>query len=459
MNLKGITILLTSFCAASFVSAQKVNDTTTPLHLMKPEYPVKYGVPERKEVETKLIKIYNYLESSTPAKLVDKTSGNEITDYSKVNENSIIQVGDFRLNSYEWGVTYVGMLLASKQTNDLKYVAYAINRLNFLSKALNAFNNFEKKNPEANYALLRSVHPHALDDCGAICTAMLKASIAGKINSLDEVIRNYINFISEKQFRLSDGTLARNRPQQNTLWLDDMFMGIPALAWMGKYSGETKYFDEAARQVRLFAKRMFVPEKGLFMHGWVQEMDPHPAFFWGRANGWAILTLVEVLDALPSDHPAYPEIMSLMKAHLKGLAGLQSSSGFWHQLLDRNDTYLETSATAIYTYCFAHAVNNGWVDPRAYGPVALLGWNAVATKITDEGFVQGTCVGTGMGFDPAYYSYRPVNVYAAHGYGPALLAGAEIIELIKKHYPKMNDSAVQFYDKAIETEAPIFEVK
>ena len=41
---------------------------------------------------------------------------------------------------------------------------------------------------------------------------------------------------------------------------------------------------------------MFVPEKGLFMHGWVQDITEHPAFFWGRANGWAIMTLAETLE-------------------------------------------------------------------------------------------------------------------------------------------------------------------
>ncbi|MBQ5915764.1 MAG: glycoside hydrolase family 88 protein, partial [Lachnospiraceae bacterium] len=101
-----------------------------------------------------------------------------------------------------------------------------------------------------------------------------------------------------------------------------------------------------SRQILLFAEKMFVPEKGLFRHGWVEAMDPHPAFFWGRANGWAILTLCEVLDVLPDNHPKRQDILSLLKAHVKGLATLQHHDGFWHQLLDRNDTYLETSATA-----------------------------------------------------------------------------------------------------------------
>ena len=70
-----------------------------------------------------------------------------------------------------------------------------------------------------------------------------------------------------------------------------------------------------------------------------------------------------------------------------------------------------------------------------------------ATAVNEKGQVEGTCVGTGMGFDPAFYYYRPVNVFAAHGYGPVLLAGAEMIQLLKKNAFKINDSSLQFYSE------------
>jgi rhamnogalacturonyl hydrolase YesR len=151
---------------------------------------------------------------------------------------------------------------------------------------------------------------------------------------------------------------------------------------------------------------------------------------------------VELLDVLPKEHPGYDQVLALIKAHIKGLAQLQSGEGFWHQLLDREDSYLETSATAIYTYSIAKAINNGWIDKQSYGSRAILAWNAVNTKVNQNGQVEGTCVGTGMAFDPAFYYYRPVNVFAAHGYGPVLLAGAEIIQLIKNSKLKIGDSAL-----------------
>jgi unsaturated rhamnogalacturonyl hydrolase len=63
--------------------------------------------------------------------------------------------------------------------------------------------------------------------------------------------------------------------------------------------------------------------------------------------------------------------------------------------------------------------------------------------VNSTGQVEGTCVGTGMAFDPAFYYYRPTNNFAAHGYGPVLLAGAEIINLLKNYSFIINDSSIQ----------------
>ncbi len=440
--------LLVLLTATAQQTSPKANDTTTPLHLLQPDYPVPYGQPKPDGVAAVLSRVYTYLEASTPTQLIDKQTTKPVTDLTKFNPNAIIKPGDFRLTSYEWGVTYAGMLLASEATGDARYADYTNKRLTFLTTLIPYFRDQVMASPTTNTALRAMLAPHALDDAGAMCVAMIKASRAGGVNvDLRPQIDTYINYITKKEHRLADGTLARNRPQPNTLWLDDLFMSVPALAQMGKLTGDPMYYDEAVKQVLQFSTRMFNKEKGLYMHGWVEGMSVHPEFHWARANGWAIMTNVELLDVLPETHPGRPAVLELLRAHAKGLAACQSGSGFWHQLLDRNDSYLETSATAIYTYALARAINRGWLDPLAYAPMTLLGWNAVATKVTANGQVEGTCVGTGMGFDPAFYYHRPVNTYAAHGYGPVLLAGAEVINLLKKKTFEINDSSLQLTEK------------
>lgn len=428
------------------LATAQVNDVTTPLHALQPDYAHGYGMPKEQDIEQVLTRIYDYLVQVTPAQLIDKRTNQPIAHLSLVDEYSIMKPGDFRLTSYEWGVTYAGMLLASEQTGNPKYAGYVTERLNFLSNALMAFAAFEKKNPGKDFQLIRTLHPEALDDCGAIGAAMIKAVKAKKAQVAEEVLGNLIQHVRKGQFRLSDGTLARNRPMPNALWLDDLFMSIPALAQMGSYRSDPAYFDDAVAQVRHFSSRMFNYDKGLFMHGWIQDMDEHPEFRWARANGWALMAMIELLDVLPQEHASRSQVLDILRCHIRGLANYQDGTGFWHQLIDRNETYLETSATAIFTYCIARAINLGYVDAKVYGPMVCLAWHAVASKVNQKGQVEGTCVGTGMGFDPAFYTYRPVNVYAAHGYGPVLLAGAEMIKLVKTHDIRLNDSATILYE-------------
>ena len=455
-------ILFWSFliCGSTWLTihAQQVNDNNTPLHLMKPQYRVGYGVPTAENVKKTMDRILRYINSETPAMLVDKKTGQEVKRLQDINGETQLKQGGFRLTSYEWGVTYSGVLAAYEATGDETYRDYVRKRHQLLADIVPFFKKVYRENIQIDGNVRRVIDPHALDDAGAVCCSMIKAELKGVSakNSLMPLIDNYCDYIMNKEYRLNDGTFARLRPQKNTVWLDDMFMGIPALAYMGKLTGECRYYDEAACQVVQFASRMWVEEQGLFRHGWVEDMDPHPAFFWGRANGWAILTMCEVLDVLPADHPQRPAILDLLRKHAAGLACRQHHDGFWHQLLDRSDTYLETSATAIYTYSIAHAVDKGWLDAKTFGPVALLGWHAVSSAVNSIGQVEGVCVGTGMAFDAAFYAYRPVHVMAAHGYGPVIWAGAEIIRLLRQQHPKMNDSAVHFYDDDVPTDEPIF---
>jgi unsaturated rhamnogalacturonyl hydrolase len=437
-----VAMLFPLACAAQTAPA-KPNDVTAPLHAMQPDYPTPYGKPEVASIVKVLQRVYDYLDAATPARVINKVTKAEVTDFSKLDDNSIFAPGDFRLTSYEWGVTYAGMLNAGAATGDQRFTDYTNKRLKLIADlAAPSLARF-KADPKALSPIRGLLEPRALDDTGAVCAAMVKATRGGIKGDLKALIEICDNFITKKEHRLADGTLARLRPQPDTIWLDDLFMSVPALAQLGKLTGDSKYYDESVRQVRQFSQRMFNKEKGIYMHGWVQGMSAHPQFHWARANGWAVMTMVELLEVLPKEHPGYQEVVSQLRAHVAGLASYQDGTGLWHQLLDRPDSYLETSATAIYAYSMARAINRGYIDKKAYAPVVMLAWNAVATKVNAKGQVEGVCVGTGMGFDPAFYYYRPVNVYAAHGYGPVLLAGAEVIELVKKNAFEINDSSLQ----------------
>ncbi len=425
------------------------------LHALDVHYPTPYRAMDAAEVKAVLDRVFDYLDKVTPAEVIDQRTGAPVTDLSTPNANAVLKPGDFRLTSYEWGVTYTGMLAAGAATGDRRYTDYALKRHELLSRLTKTYLPVVQADRAHAAAPIKSfLNPHALDDAGALCQSFLKAKLEGSPVDYSQMIPVCGDFVTKKEYRLKDGTLARGgpdgrggvkmRPLPDTLWLDDMFMGVPTIAYLGKATGDTRYYDDAARQVLQFSKRMFNRNLGIYMHGYVEGLRDHPEMHWARANGWAVMSMVEVLEVLPKTHKDYKAVLEQLRAHVKGLAGYQTKDGFWHQLIDRNDTYQETSATAIYTYAIARAVNRGYVDAQAYGPMANLAWNAVASRVQPNGQIEGICVGTGMAFDPAFYAYRPTSVKAAHGYGPTLLAGAEIIAMNRKFKFGLNDSGLMY---------------
>lgn len=431
--------VLSTFVAASAAIAQST----------QPDYPTPYEPASAQSIQTTLERVHAYLEQASPIRVVDGATGAVVSDLKKLPANVALDRTDLLILTYEWGVTYSGMLLAAEVTSDARYRKYTQDRL----AAIAAVAAHAKKHlaadgsvPQVEHGVsLRSIlKPRHLDDSGSMCAAMIKAHRAGLGNDLRPWIDNYVSYISTKQFRLADGTLARNRPLPASLWLDDLYMSVPCLAQAGKLTGEVRYFDDAARQILQFADRMFVQERGLFRHGWVQDMQPHPVFPWARANGWAILAMVELLEVLPENHPKRAQILDLYRAHAAALTAAQGHAGLWHQLLDRRESYEETSASAMFVFALARGINRGWLDARAFGPAVSVGWNAVATKVNAQGQVEGTCVGTGMGWDPMFYMYRPVHVLAAHGYGPLFLAGAEMLVLLRSQTDITMHGGLQF---------------
>lgn len=453
-------LLLLAACAALPCMAQtvkadeEINDAVTPLHLLKPDYVTPYAQLTPAEIKAVVDRVFNYIDAVTPAKILDK-DGREVTDFRKpLPQGCHLNQGTYRLTSYEWGVMYDALLDAAKITGDKRYADYVASRLGLLAQAAPAFKNIY----DADGQMRMVCNPVTLDDAGAMSAAWMRAQMAFPQLKLQDVIERYWHIVETAPILLYDGTVARNRPHYSSVWLDDMFMALPSLATRAQYKNDPAQLDRAAGIALGFLKRMWMPEKKLFRHGYVEGMAHEPAMTWGRANGWGILTLAQLLDALPEKHPARPQLLSVFRQHAEGLAATQGINGFWHQLLDRPETYEETSATAIFAYALAHGINQGWLDAETYGPVAQLAWEATASKVNKKGEVEGVCVGTGMGFEPQYYAYRPVSVKAAHGYGLVIWAGAEMIRLVGQQHARLNDSAIHYYrqDPGDTTGEPIF---
>jgi rhamnogalacturonyl hydrolase YesR len=202
-------------------------------------------------------------------------------------------------------------------------------------------------------------------------------------------------------------------------------MGGVFLVRYGLYTHDLRYIDDAARNI-ISQAALEQDSDGLWFHGYFGNTKMHAPFKWARGNGWVTVTLAETLSAMPDNHPLRPQLLSILKKQVDGLRPLQAPSGMWRQVLDKPELWEETSATAMFAYGIARAVNRGWL-PASDMAMARRAFAGVAKNVTPEGKVQNTCAGTNIGTTLEFYINRPRPDDDPHGRGPTLLAGTEIL--------------------------------
>ncbi len=387
--------------------------------------------------EQVLTRVGNYVIAQTSNLVIDKTTNAVIAnlDTMSVNKNAVYKSA-FNDWVYPNGVMLYGMMRAGEI--DAAYQKFLNYGLNNFSLVFNNYTYFKKlyasyKITSGNncYKLYRM---SSLDDCGAMGAALIEAynlSTAKNSNWL-QTINAIANYISTGQIRLSDGTLYRIGPSKATIWGDDLYMSVPCIIRMGELTGEKKYYEDAVKQVLQFYKRLLQPDRGITHHGYYADSLKPSLAYWGRANGWMMVAAIEAYGKLPATQNNRDSVLMFIKAHINGVLKYQdSTTGLWHQLIDKKDSFLETSCTAMFTYSIARAVNEGWLD-TSYAAYARKGWSGVASKVLSDGQIQGTCQGTSMSEDLSYYYNRLAPVNDPHAFGPVLLAAGEMVRLQKK---------------------------
>jgi unsaturated rhamnogalacturonyl hydrolase len=257
------------------------------------------------------------------------------------------------------------------------------------------------------------------------------------------VAADHIRHTFDTYPRTHDGGFwhADTKSREWQLWADGVFMSLPFLVRYGQMFGDSVYAnDEATKQLLIYASHLSDPRTGLLFHAydesgqqpWADPATHHSRFFWCRAIGWFAMTLVEVLEVLPKDHPNRPKLIALLRQLTQAFANFQDrKTGLWYQVVDKGDmadNWLETSSSSMYTYAIWMAVKRGYVDKKYLG-VALKGYRGVLSKLSvgADGLtnLSDICEGTNVG-DLAYYFARKRNTNDFHGVGAFLIMNEQL---------------------------------
>jgi len=371
-------------------------------------------------------RVADHIIQATSFQFVNNKTGEKFAS-TKGKDTSVNVKAENKFNRWQYvnGVLTVGMLRLSDVLKDPKYADYCRKNFNFIFDNLDYFKKqFDAGVTSVEYRPVFRIG--SLDDCGSMSAGLLDVYSFDKRKDFLDYLNRVGDYIINKQVKFDDGTLARNGPRKMTLWADDLYMSVPYLSRMGKLTGDNRYFDFAIKQVESFNRYIFDSTTGLYFHTFYNDENMNGVARWGRCNGWVALAQVELLNNLPANHPKRAELTRLLLRQIVGFSRYQDTSGMWHQLLDRPESYLESSVTAMYVYTVAKAVNEGWINKR-FITIAQNGWEALCKKITPDGQIPDICIGTSVEEDLRYYFNRPKETNDTHGLGAFLMAGAEMI--------------------------------
>jgi unsaturated rhamnogalacturonyl hydrolase len=241
----------------------------------------------------------------------------------------------------------------------------------------------------------------------------------------DEKYRKAIETLREQlrgQPRNADGGFWHKKRYPHQMWLDGLYMAAPFLAQYGKVFHEPAAFDEVITQFVLMEKHARDETTGLLTHGWDESReqkwaDPKtgrsPAF-WGRAMGWYAMGLVETLDFIPPDHPRRGELIAILQRLTEAIHRVQDpKSGVWWEVVDqpgREKNYLESSASAMFTYVLLKSSRLGYIDAK-YAAVGRRAYDGLLKEFVDvdkDGLVtiHRAVQVVGLGGDPEKERYR-----------------------------------------------------
>lgn len=410
---------------------------------------------------------------------------NSAVRYSQWAINS--RANDFYANTTSFGLaTYNADGSPNKKRNDTKkkldYVPGLVAKS--MIEAANYYQGFDWSKPwflsvkEYGDTYSNSVPTGggSLDDLNAV---KLYIGLYNNANAIETDKSNYKTAISLAQkglethntkYAIKSRTLAgenvvggwfHKEAYNNQMWLDGAYMGSALLAQIINFnngtgthvSGSTiENWDMVFKQLNIVWNMCWNANDKLMYHafeanagtgtskshadtwaglnGTTKPYTFHSAAYWGRANAWYLMALVDVLEAMKNAGQENSDNYNTLKQHLADLAAgiakhQDSKTGGWYQVMDKDASftasyynsnwtgkpasvtnYIETSATAIFAAAYFKAVRLGLLStsPYDYKTIAKNAFEGLVNNYTyldANGDMQiwGSCRSAGLGGD------------------------------------------------------------
>lgn len=227
------------------------------------------------------------------------------------------------------------------------------------------------------------------------------------------------------------GWFHKSTDYTDQMWCDGQYMGPALLAQIIKHTDKTNNisdndWDIIAKQISITWAQLYDKTTGLLYHGFTANPGDnastswagiskekgiyHSASFWGRANAWYFLALVDILEVMPTNNTYYNTFKGYLTSLAEGIANYQDKdTGCWYQVVDKvpaslTGNYLEASCSSIFTAGYLKAIRLGLLDKATYEPIAKKAYEGLVNQFmvydnTDNSTIQlvHSCTSAGLG--------------------------------------------------------------
>lgn len=225
------------------------------------------------------------------------------------------------------------------------------------------------------------------------------------------------------------GWFHKSSDYTDQMWCDGQYMGPALLAQIIKHTGKTTNisdndWDIIAKQFSITWAQLYDKTTGLLYHGFTANPGDkastswagiskekgiyHSASFWGRANAWYFLALVDILEVMPTDNTYYDTFKDYLTSLAAGIKKYQDeTTGCWYQVMDKaslTGNYLEASCSSIFTAGYLKAIRLGLLDKTTYEPIAKKAYEGLVNQFIiydnkDNSTIQlvHSCTSAGLG--------------------------------------------------------------
>ncbi|OWK72453.1 glycoside hydrolase family 88 protein [Pedobacter sp. AJM] len=253
----------------------------------------------------------------------------------------------------------------------------------------------------------------------------------------------------QQQPRTKEGGFWHKKIYPNQMWLDGLYMGEPFYAEYARLMKKDAAYDDIANQFIWMEKNARDLKTGLLYHGydesrterWADKKTGLSPHFWGRAMGWYMMALVDVLDNFPENHPKRKELLAILNRTATAAVKVQDAkSGVWFDILNlpaKKGNYLESSASSMFVYGLAKGVRKGWL-PQNFMAAASKGYAGLKKEFIEKAGdervnLTKTVSVSGLGGKPKYrdgsfeyYISEKVITNDPKGVGAFICAAAEM---------------------------------